>query len=98
MTHHTQERTDKMDGVSMEMPKYRSHKTVWALQISEGLEILPDGSAKLTFTDARYSPRIVAKEVVSRYIPIPGDYFVVYGDGYQSISPKAAFEDGYTLI
>jgi len=83
---------------SAEMPKYRSHKTVWALQISEGLSVLPDGSCKLTFTDARYAPTIVAKEVVSRYMPLPGDYLVVYSDGYKSISPKAAFEDGYTRI
>lgn len=86
------------ESASMEMPKYRSHKKVWALQVGEGLEMLPDGSCKLPFVNSRYSPRIVAKEVVSRYIPMPGDYFVVYEGGYESISPKAAFEDGYTLI
>lgn len=83
---------------SIEMPKYRSHKTVWALQIAEGLEVLPDGSCKLPFTNPRYAPQVVSKEVISRYIPLPGDYLVVYNDGYKSISPRAAFEDGYTLI
>lgn len=84
---------------SMEMPKYRSHKTVWALQIGfEEIEISSDGSVKLSFVDKRYSPLAVAKEVVSRYIPKPGDYLVIYADGYKSISPREAFEDGYTLI
>jgi hypothetical protein len=27
-----------------------------------------------------------------------GDYAVIYEDGYKSVSPKAAFEDGYTLV
>jgi len=29
---------------------------------------------------------------------MPGDYYVVYEDGYKSISPAKAFEEGYTLI
>ena len=35
---------------------------------------------------------------VSRYMPKPGDYFVVYDDGYESYSPAKAFEEGYTRI
>lgn len=31
----------------------------------------------------------------ARSTPAPGDYFVVYDDGYQSHSPKAVFEAGY---
>jgi hypothetical protein len=30
--------------------------------------------------------------------PKAGDYYVVYEDGYTSLSPAKAFEDGYTLI
>lgn len=30
--------------------------------------------------------------------PKPGDYYVVYDDGYTSLSPAKAFEEGYTLI
>jgi len=26
---------------------------------------------------------------------VPGDYYVVYDDGYASISPREAFEAGY---
>jgi hypothetical protein len=32
-----------------------------------------------------------------RYTPVVGDFWVVYDDGYQSISPKAAFKTGYVL-
>jgi hypothetical protein len=31
-------------------------------------------------------------------MPLPGDYLVIYEDGYRSISPAKAFEDGYTRI
>ena len=27
-----------------------------------------------------------------------GDYAVIYSDGYKSVSPKKAFEDGYTAL
>lgn len=30
-----------------------------------------------------------------RYMPLRGDYLVVYEDGYQSFSPRKAFLDGY---
>lgn len=39
----------------------------------------------------------VAPLVFARYMPDPGDYLVRYADGYLSVSPKAAFEDGYRL-
>lgn len=83
---------------SAEMPKYRSHKEVWALKVGEGLKVNPDGSVTLQIIDPGYAPVTVAKEVVSRYMPMPGDYYVVYADGYQSISPAKAFEEGYTLV
>lgn len=34
----------------------------------------------------------------ARYSPVAGDYLVRYEDGYLSISPKKAFEDGYRLL
>lgn len=83
---------------SIQMPKYRSHKEVWALQIAEKIIVISNGDVILHFDNSRYSPMKVDKAVVSRYMPIPGDYLVVYDDGYKSISPAKAFEDGYTLI
>ncbi len=83
---------------SRQMPKYLCHKEVWALKIGEGLKVLPNGDVILPILDPGYAPVIVAKAVVSRYMPMPGDYYVVYEDGYKSISPAKAFEEGYTLI
>ena len=31
-------------------------------------------------------------------MPVIGDYFVRYADGYESWSPRKAFEEGYGLI
>lgn len=42
--------------------------------------------------------RIFQPSMTTRYQPQVGDYWVVYEDGYQAISPKAAFEGGYTRI
>lgn len=86
-----------MSTAQMEMPKYRSHKQVWALKIS-AIEILEDGSAKIMPEDKRYG-MITAPDYKSKFKSgdDPG-YYVVYADGYKSWSPTKAFEDGYTLI
>jgi hypothetical protein len=91
----------------MELPKYRSHKEVWALKISgvkkdcdlaakDGRET--DGSATLVFEDSRYAPMKVPHDYVRKHDPKPGGYYVVYKDGYKSWSPSEAFESGYTKI
>lgn len=36
-------------------------------------------------------PEMAAKAVI-------GDYAVIYRDGYQSVSPKTEFEEGYYLL
>ena len=86
----------------MEMPRYVSHKRVWALEIatvSPPPDIEPGAKAtsfRLTFRDSGYAPMYAAAEMFSRYVPIPGDYYVVYADGYPSFSPRKAFLEGYT--
>lgn len=42
--------------------------------------------------------RLYEDGMTARYQPVVGDYWVVYDDGYQFLSPKAAFDTGYTLI
>ena len=74
-----------------EMPKYKSHKTVWALEIDH-----VHGGLELHFRDPGYGPLRVEAPVLQRYFPQPGDFYVVYADGYQSISPRKAFLEGYT--
>lgn len=36
--------------------------------------------------------------MTARYMPTVGDFFMVYDDGYQAISPRKAFEEGYAEI
>lgn len=90
-----------------EMPKYQSHKQVWALKIAsiefdsdkatqENRET--DGSATITPEDEGYAPFKVDANYVHKHKPQAGGYYVVYKDGYRSWSPAEAFEDGYTRI
>ncbi len=90
------------EGTAMvEMPRYRSHKTVWALRIKEVISRGTDATTDenelvdIRFEDPRYAPM----ELVSlRGKPTPqaGWYYVQYKDGYFSFSPAEAFEEGNT--
>lgn len=88
---------NQADQAAIEMPKYQSHKQVHALEI-ESCDRTPmtTGDYTLTFVDSQYAPRVVSPEVVSRHMPEKGDFFVVYEDGYESISPRKPFVEGYT--
>lgn len=94
------ERSEGPLAAQSELPRYRSHKTVWALKIravippTEG----PAGMGWIVPDDAGYGPIEVSAEYLQKHKPVPGGYYVVYKDGYQSFSPAAAFEDGYTRI
>jgi hypothetical protein len=80
---------------SVEMPRYVSHKEVWALQIRS---VTPVGDAiKLSFVLGDiYAERIVtAEELSHKPVPKIGWYMVVYKDGYLSFSPGEQFEEGY---
>jgi hypothetical protein len=82
-------------GAAMEMPRYKSHKTVWALEIDEVQKIDHDMTSRLTFRDEGYASIVVPGEMFSRYRPVPGDFYVQYEDGYKSFSPRKAFLGGY---
>lgn len=84
--------TDDDTGAAIPMPRYLCHKMVWALKIAS-----VDG-ARLTFAEPGYAPLIVDPKMFARYKPVPGDYYVQYDDGYKSLSPAKAFEEGYTRI
>ncbi len=90
------------------LPKYKCHKRVWALQIesiepdserakAEG-DRETDGSTWLHPVNKDYAPFKVTSAYVEKHAPEIGGYWVQYEDGYQSYSPAAAFEGGYTLI
>lgn len=79
-----------------EMPKYQSHKQVWALKIKE-IEHKGDG-AIITPEEPGYAPFEVDAPYMIRHTPIVGGYYVVYADGYKSFSPAEAFRGGYTRV
>lgn len=90
--------------VSIEMPKYKCHKEVWALKIKKVVKPFDENGRTLDYPSAiifpeneNYSPFEVSPEFVDKHNPQAGGYYVVYKDGYVSFSPAEAFEDGYTL-
>ena len=90
--------------VSVEMPKYKCHKEVWALKIKsivrdgEGKNRESDGSAIITPEEDDYAPFRVEPDYLHKHKPQVGGYYVVYKDGYKSFSPADAFEEGYSRI
>ena len=83
----------------IELPRYQSHKQVWALQI-ERVEVPADtgGPVTLHFVYSEYAPRKVPRDVYGKHQPLDGWYMVQYEDGYISFSPPEAFEGGYRRI
>lgn len=82
----------------VEMPRYVSHKQVWALEIATVGPIGNLGRRQLSFRDPGYATIEAPNEMFSRYTPVPGDFYVVYPDGYKSFSPRKAFLEGYTKV
>ena len=82
---------------SMQMPKYKCHKEVWALKIAK-IENIDEEHAIITPVEIDYAPFEVNAAYVKKHDPKVGGYYVVYKDGYKSFSPAEAFEDGYTKI
>jgi hypothetical protein len=77
-----------------EMPQYQCYKKVHALKIAKWNVYGECANFWLEGGRSASHP----KEMVARYEPKIGDYYVIYDDGYASVSPAAAFEAGYTLI
>lgn len=79
------------------LKQYRSHKTVMAAKLC-AITYGVDASAQLYF-DEKHTPCLrVNAAYVAKHRPQVGGYYVRYSDGYESWSPAAAFEDGYTLV
>ena len=72
------------DGASMEMPRYRCHKEVWALKIAAIRVRASDGRYFLEFADTRYAPREISAQYVIKHSPQEGGYFGVYKDEYDA--------------
>ncbi len=85
---------DVAEQVEVEMPRYVSHKKVWALELRSA-DLTANDEGILTFTENGYAPLKVPGVMFVRYKPVPGDFFVQYEDGYKSFSPRKAFIEGY---
>lgn len=84
--------------IQAKMPKYKSHKTVYALKI-QGIDFgNGENGAEITPQEPGYAPFRVSQEYVDKHQPKTEGYYVIYKDGYKSWSPAEAFEDGYDLI
>lgn len=77
-----------------EWPTYICHKQVKALEI----RAVDLAHGLITPADKRYAAFYVGSDYLHRHKPEAGGYFVRYSDGYESFSPKEAFEQGYTLV
>lgn len=73
------------------MKLYKSHKVVAACAIARVLIDMETGKRSYELTDGD----TVEHPQTTTYAAEVGDYVVRYADGYESLSPKAAFEDGY---
>ncbi len=82
------------------LPRYRSHKEVWALKIKSvaSLGVTGEDGALLTPDGDAYARFKVSADYVHKHNPKAGGYWVRYDDGYESFSPSEAFESCYTRV
>jgi hypothetical protein len=77
-------------------PEYESHKVVRAAKIVKIEEIPGIGTGRVITVDPgdhiweRFEPNLANMPAKV------GDWAMLYPDGYKSISPAKAFEEGYT--
>lgn len=85
-------------------PKYKSSKVVSAVKVISykaegGMMVLENGHYTLTCQGPSGPFEIlVPRNVFHRYAAEPGDWLVSYEDGYLSVSPALAFDNGYSAI
>ncbi len=83
-----------------EMPRYKCHKEVHALKISQFRATMSSGMT-LYFEDEGFEPIEIPESEVNPFLELKDSnkgYLVVYADGYRSWSPTKAFEEGYTRL
>lgn len=87
------------------MTKWQSHKIVEAEKITKIEE--NDGDVTITMGDEHDAPVVVTSTIsvvdkditwYAQHRPKIGDYIVIYDDGYMSVSPATAFENGYRKL
>lgn len=77
------------------LQQFQSIKRVLAGKITE---VHPAGCFVQEADTSTQILRIYQPGMTARYTPKVGDFWVVYEDGYQSISPRDAFVGGYVRL
>lgn len=79
------------------MAKYTANPvTVDAFIIVSVGPVQGDGSMHVATQDG--TNRTATKDMISRFIPGEGDYWVVQSDGYEYVNPKDVFERKYSPV
>ncbi|ESZ32712.1 hypothetical protein [Mesorhizobium sp. L2C066B000] len=88
------------EAVNAALPRYRCHKVVQALKLTDITRNLDTGQVTLTPEDKSYQPFDAPPGWYERFHGSDNDtgYFVQYEDGFSSWSPTEPFEDGYSLM
>jgi hypothetical protein len=86
-----------MSEVMAAIPRYQSHKKVWAFKIKT-IRHVEKGGAIITPEDSRYGPFHVDDAYMQKHGPQEGGFYFVFDDAYKSWSPALAFESGYIKI
>lgn len=93
---------DAVQATAETMPAYECHRIIKALQIKTVSQNPTDSAltrrTTLTFVDERFAPLILEPEVTAGYVPVQGDYYVVYQNGSQGFLPAAACEMDYVMV
>jgi hypothetical protein len=85
---------------------YTCHKVVKAVKVLEIHDLGADGDSDnlplvtvVSVDGYRQRLRLpLPADCISKPVFVPGCYYVVYEDGYVSLSPAKAFEEGYALV
>lgn len=86
------------------LPRWRSHKQVWADRIIERryYSETADGGERTEVWTLEGGGVIQAFGSLRSRVPTDrspvGGYYILYDDGYESWSPASAFEDGYRRV
>ena len=77
-----------------QLTEFQSHKIVRAAPIKRVR--LDDSAIDVDLGDGLVAEVACEPGMFARYVPVAGDFYVIYRDGYPSISPRQEFVDGYT--
>ena len=92
--------------MSDKLSQYKCHKTVEAMQVVKmervDFEDEPNKDSVLRLFGADIEGNVLSVDVsmdfYKKHLPKIEGYYVKYEDGYESFSPKIAFEEGYERI